>query len=118
MKILILFLMALVMVPTFAMGESPPAVGNALQFEGLTLDTLAVSFTQDAAFVLYDSQSIGCSFYSQSFEDNFKMISQSADNIKTVKRFTGITSAFVNQYAKASPDKYLSFDEPDIVLRL
>jgi hypothetical protein len=117
MKILILFLMALfVIVPTFAMGESPPTVADALLSEGLTLDTLAVSVSQDAAFVLYDFQGDRV-FVLFEIGDNFKMISQSSDNIQTVKRSTGITSAFT-QYAKASPVKYLTFVGPEIVLRL
>lgn len=99
MKILILFLMALVMVPTFAMGESPPTAIDALRFEGLTLDTLAVSFTQDAAFVLYDFQAIGSFYTSLAFNDKYIMDLQSAN-------------ANLNKY------RYNEFGEPEIVLRL
>jgi hypothetical protein len=87
------------MTPFFVMGESPPIVADALQFEGLSLDTIAISVNQDAAFVLYDIQAVACSVNSLMLADNYKMISISA-------------SAHMYNY------EYLFIGEPELVLRL
>lgn len=97
MKILILILMCLFILPVCLMGESPPTVAPALQFDGLALDTIAVSVNQDAAFVLYDRNAVVCSYDSLAIADKYKMISSSVN---------------------AKPYSYTAFGEPDIVLRL
>lgn len=117
MKILILILMCLFILPVFVMGESPPTVAPALKFEGLALDTIAVSFTQDAAFVLYDILAFERPFNLSAEADQYKMISSSV-NAQKIERDFGITQMIENISITNIAPINVAITEPDIVLRL